>query len=156
MAEALIGAAREVGIRLVLLPVYYRRGGFERAATPAQRRFVHAGVDDYLTLLSGLTGVARGIAPHSLRAVPPEELALLEAGAAAVLGDDFPRHIHIAEQPAEVEDCMAALGRPPVDVLADAVELSDRWQLVHATHATEAELDRVIAVSYTHLRAHET
>lgn len=145
MAEALIAAAAEVGIRLILLPVYYRRGGFERAATPAQRRFVHAGVDDYLTLLSGLTGVARGIAPHSLRAVPPEELALLEAGAASVLGDDFPRHIHIAEQPAEVEDCMAALGRTPVDVLADAVELSDRWQLVHATHATEAELDRVIA-----------
>ena len=145
MAEALIAAAADVGIRLVLLPVYYRRGGFDRAATPAQRRFVHAGIDDYLTLLSELTGVALGIAPHSLRAVPPEELAPLETGAVAVLGDDFPRHIHIAEQPAEVEACVAALGGTPVDVLADTVALSERWQLIHATHATEAELARIIA-----------
>jgi formiminoglutamate deiminase len=144
MAEALIAAAADVGIRLVLLPVYYRRAGFDRAATPAQRRFVHAGIDDYLRLLSDLTGVALGIAPHSLRAVPPGELALLENGATALLGDDFPCHIHIAEQPTEVEACLAALGRTPVDVLDDAVELSGRWQLVHATHATEAELDRVI------------
>jgi formiminoglutamate deiminase len=145
MAEALIAAAADVGIRLVLLPVYYRRGGFDRAATPAQRRFVHAGVDEYLTLLSDLTGVALGIAPHSLRAVPPEELAPLETAAVAVLGEDFPRHIHIAEQPAEVEACQGALGATPIDVLADAVALSERWQLIHATHATEAELDRVIA-----------
>lgn len=145
MAEAVVAAAREVGIRLVLLPVYYRRGGFGRPADDAQRRFVHASLDEYLGLLESVAGVPRGIAPHSLRAVDPAELEALDAAAAAVLGPSFPRHIHIAEQRREVEQCVAALGRTPIDVLADAVELDPCWQLVHATHATAAELERVAA-----------
>lgn len=145
MAQAVVEAAREVGIRLVLLPVYYRRGGFGRPADSAQRRFVHAGVDGYLRLLEALRDVPRGIAPHSLRAVDPAELADLETGAAAVLGPRFPRHIHISEQRREVEECRAALGRTPIETLADAVELGPQWQLVHATHATPGEVDLVAA-----------
>jgi formimidoylglutamate deiminase len=143
MGQALIAAARDAGIRLVLLPVYYRRGGFGQPAGPSRRRFVHAGIDDYLRLLEAMDGVPRGIAPHSLRAVDPAELPALEAGAKAVLGPDFPRHIHVAEQRREVEECLAALGRTPVEALADAVELGPRWQLVHATHATDTELGLV-------------
>lgn len=145
MAEALVAAAGEVGIRLVLLPVYYRRGGFTRPADPSQRRFVHAGIDDYLALLAAVDGVPRGIAPHSLRAVEPAEIAALEAGARTVLGADFPRHIHVAEQRREVRECEAALGRRPIEALAEAVELGPRWQLVHATHASESELGLVAA-----------
>ena len=143
MGQALIAAARDAGIRLVLLPVYYRRGGFGQPAGPSQRRFVHAGIDDYLRLLEAVSDVPRGIAPHSLRAVDPAELAPLEAGATALLGPEFPRHIHISEQRREVEECLAALGRTPVEALADAVELGPCWQLVHATHARDAELELV-------------
>ncbi|MEA5444484.1 formimidoylglutamate deiminase [Gammaproteobacteria bacterium AB-CW1] len=145
MARAVAEAADNVGIGLKLLPVYYRKGGFDREPGEGQRRFVHRHLDDFLELLSKLKDLSPGIAPHSLRAVPPEELADLVAGARGVLGPDIPIHIHVAEQRAEVSDCQARHGRSPVTVLADHVELDRHWNLVHATHAGPDELRRVTA-----------
>jgi len=145
MAEAVIGAARSAGIRLTLLPVLYLQGGFDHAALPEQRRFLHASVDDFLGFLQRLEPVARsggarlGVAPHSLRAVPARELPSLQLGARALLGADAPFHIHVAEQTAEVEACHAAHGCGPVELLARSIELDARWSLVHATHADARE-----------------
>lgn len=147
MADALVAAAQEVGIGLTLLPVLYQRGGFDDAAlTPRQRRFACA-TEDFLRLVAELdqhTGIRVGCAIHSLRAVG-------EAALKRVLADPLisqssrPIHIHIAEQPAEVEACVAVHGRRPVERLFDLVAVDSRWCLVHATHLSKEELAAIAA-----------
>ena len=145
MAQALVAAAADTGIRLALLPVYYRHGGFDRPAESGQRRFVHRDLDDFAATLEGCADACAGLAAHSLRAVPSEELAGLVALADRVLGPSSPLHIHISEQHGEVRDCVRHHGRPPVLLLADAVDFNRRWNLVHATHAGLLERERIIA-----------
>ena len=147
MSRALIAAARDTGIRLTLLPVLYMTGGFdERPLSERQRRFGHQ-VEDYLDLLQRLRGDAGhglriGCSLHSLRAVPPQAMAQT----LAALPADSRVHIHIAEQVAEVEDCMAVRKARPVRWLYDHADVDERWTLVHATHLDDAET-RAIARS---------
>lgn len=146
MADAVLRAAADAGLPISFLPVYYRTSGFDGApATAGQRRFVHDGVESFLAFVAGLGGRVAGIAPHSLRAVPRDELEPLVAGAREILGPDAPLHIHVSEQEAEVASCREVHGATPIDLLADTVELDGSWNLVHATHATPGELDRVRA-----------
>lgn len=140
MAQAVIAAAQAAGIRLVLLPVLYQQGGFGQPARAEQKRFVHTQLEDYVRLLEQLKTVKLGIAPHSLRAVPPDVLPTLVTEAERVLGKPFPIHIHISEQRQEVAECEMHYGRSPIALLADTVTLNAGWNLVHATHATETEL----------------
>jgi formiminoglutamate deiminase len=151
MGQAVLDAADEVGIRLVLLPVFYLTGGFARAgaelaAREEQRRFVHRDIEDFCRLLERFAGRPCGLAPHSLRAVPPRLLHPLLEAAGSVLPAGFPIHMHIAEQPREVEDCRNAFGLTPVDLLAETVSLSDRWNLVHATHVSRPELETMASI----------
>ncbi len=144
MSRALIEAAQETGIRLTLLPVLYMTGGFDgRALADRQRRFGHD-VDSYLKLLEILRTeqcdmVQIGCALHSLRAVPE--------GAMRVVLDALPAdsriHIHIAEQTAEVDDCLAVRKARPVQWLLDNAPVDNRWTLVHATHLDDAEVQGV-------------
>ncbi len=144
MSRALIRAARETGIRITLLPVLYMTGGFDgRALSPRQHRFGHE-VDAYLRLLGMLRseqggGVRIGCALHSLRAVP--EAAMHEVLAA--LPTDSRIHIHISEQTAEVEECIALRGARPVQWLLDHADVTSRWTLVHATHLDDAEVQGI-------------
>lgn len=142
-------AARRAGIRLTHLPVLYAHSGFGGAdPTPGQRRFI-SGVDGLMGIWDRVAAAGAGdprlrlgLAPHSLRAVMPDELA--DAVAAVDARDPTaPVHIHIAEQVKEVEDCLAWSGRRPVEWLLDHAELSARWCLVHATHLTDAETRRL-------------
>ena len=147
LAGRVAAAAAVTGIGLTLLPVFYAHGGFG-AMPPAarQRRFV-TDVEGYGRLLEACRGVVRpltgagvGVAPHSLRAVTPAELsAIVQLGAVGVV------HIHIAEQEREVEECLTWSGRRPIEWLLDAQPVGARWCLVHATHATEAELAGIAA-----------
>jgi formimidoylglutamate deiminase len=145
MSEALLRAAEAAGIRMTLLPVFYAHGGFGRELSERQRRFACGGVEGFLELFNALEQEATarpwlriGLAPHSLRAVNHEELtALLEAVTATAAA--APIHIHVAEQPQEVEECIAALGAPPVRWLLDHFPVGSRWCLVHATHLREDE-----------------
>lgn len=143
MAQAVIAAARDTGIHLLLLPVLYMTGGFKQPPRDEQRRFIHSSVDEYCNLLRELRGANLGLAPHSLRAVPPEVLTQAVEGARQVRGRDFPVHIHISEQQREVEECRAQYGTTPVELLARSVQLDRHWNLVHATHATPEECGRV-------------
>jgi formimidoylglutamate deiminase len=140
MSLALREAARDAGIRIVLLPVFYQRGGFDRPAVEEQRRFLHASLEDFGKLLEALRGEPCGVAPHSLRAVPLSHLPELVALANSILGPGCPIHIHVSEQRREVEECRAFHGRPPIECLDDTVELGPRWSLVHATHAQAHEI----------------
>src|SRR5690606_32152577 len=139
------------GIALTHLPVLYRYGGFgARAPQERQRRFLHD-APAYARLLERLAPAFRdrgdrrlGIAPHSLRAVSPElldqALEMIDA-----IDNGAPVHIHIAEQTAEVEDCIAWSGRRPVEWLLDHCAVGARWCLVHATHMTDADTARLAA-----------
>lgn len=141
MSQALIEAAKETGIRLTLLPVLYMQGGFDgRALAERQRRFGHA-LEDYLRLFHRLHAQQNpmlrvGCALHSLRAVAPD--AMREVLAA--LPRQTPVHIHIAEQQAEVDECVAVRGARPVEWLLDNAEVDQHWTLVHATHLEAAEV----------------
>src|SRR5262249_36235556 len=77
---------------------------------------------------------------HSLRAATPESVTLLRKLAH---GFEGPIHVHVAEQTAEVDDCLAATGARPVEWLAREGLLDKRWQLVHATHTVPQEIDAV-------------
>lgn len=155
MSLALLDAAEEAGIGITLLPTLYMRGGFDdRALGERQRRFGHD-VDAFLRLVERLrtqesSTVRIGIALHSLRAVPADALASVLEGVAR-LGPSrtgfpasmLPIHIHIAEQIAEVEECLAVHNARPVQWLFDNVDVDARWCLVHATHMDDSEVARV-------------
>lgn len=145
MSDALVAAARETGIRLTLLPVLYMTGGFDqRPLSVRQQRFGHD-VERYLQLLGTLRAgqddtLRVGCALHSLRAVPPEAMAEVLAGLPA----DARIHIHIAEQTAEVDECVAVRGARPVQWLLDHAPVDARWTLVHATHLDAAEVQGIV------------
>ncbi|MCH7510467.1 MAG: formimidoylglutamate deiminase [Proteobacteria bacterium] len=140
MGRAIIAAAQDTGIRLLLLPVLYRQGGFTEPPGAAQSRFVHDEIDGFCRLLEQLSAVPLGFAPHSLRAVAVEDLYAILAAVDSVLGADYPIHIHISEQQREVEECIAHHGARPLEVLAKHTELGPRWNLVHGTHFSPTEL----------------
>jgi formiminoglutamate deiminase len=148
MSGRIAAAAQATGIGLTLLPVFYAQGGFGgKRPGAAQARFI-GDPDFYARLIercraiaAPLPGAVVGIAPHSLRAVSPDQLKAI-----LPLAQSGPVHIHIAEQVKEVEDCLAWSGKRPVEWLFDAAEIGPGWCLVHATHMTETEM-RLLARS---------
>jgi formimidoylglutamate deiminase len=145
MALAIRAAARDAGIRLTLLPVFYQQGGFNHPPAVAQRRFVYRSLDEFARLLEQLAGQPCGVAPHSLRAVPLDVMPDLVELADDLLGPRCPIHIHVSEQRQEVIECCERYGVPPIECLARTIHLDERWNLVHATHAEPQELDLIIS-----------
>jgi formimidoylglutamate deiminase len=150
--EAVIAAAAAAGIGLTLLPTLYQTSDFGgKPLNPEQARFaldtdwfVRA-VEDRLRLERyGASTLRTGAAFHSLRAVP---LATLRdtAGALRQMDSTIPLHIHVAEQEKEVDSCLAATGRRPIELLLDTDLLDRHWCLIHATHATATELKGIAA-----------
>ena len=135
MAARVAEAATDAGIALTLLPVLYQTSDFDRAPLPEQRRFL-CSTDAYLRLVERCAQLAPvGIAPHSLRAVPPSALAEILAAF-----PDGPVHIHVAEQEREVAGCIAARGARPVAWLLENADVDRRWCLIHATHLDDDEI----------------
>jgi formimidoylglutamate deiminase len=147
LAGRIVAAAAHTGIGLTLLPTFYAHAGFGGAAPhERQRRFVTDPERFALILQScrqavrAVPGGRVGVAPHSLRAVSPAELA-----AVVPLAQGGPVHIHIAEQTREVEECVSWSGQRPVEWLLEHQPVDARWCLVHATHATDAELAAIVS-----------
>ena len=141
MAARIASAASTTGIALTLLPVFYAHAGFGGTAPgEAQRRFINdrrsygAVLERCRALTDTLPAGITGVAPHSLRAVTPDELS-----AVVTMAGDKPIHIHIAEQVKEVEDSIAWSGRRPVEWLLDNQKVDGRWCFIHATHMTDTE-----------------
>ena len=145
MSMALVRAAQRTGIGLTLLPTLYMRSGFAaKGLRDDQKRFAST-PESVLRIASEVRRqagesdrITTGVALHSLRAV--DEGAILEV---ATNGKSMPVHIHIAEQQLEVDDCIARHGRRPVEWLLDKLPVNERWNLVHATQCTPAELEGV-------------
>ena len=142
MAQRILAAAASTGIGLTLLPVMYQFGGCDRRPLGAgQRRFGNDPESFVALVASAGAGMGDlppdcrlGVAPHSLRAVAPEDL-----GGLAKLAPDGPIHMHLAEQLAEVDEVSAAWGARPVEWAIDNIDLSARWCLIHCTQMTAAE-----------------
>lgn len=142
ISKLMIDAARSVGIRICLLRVAYMRSGFGKAANPLQQRFIET-PDEFLqnteALRSAVDGriASVGVAPHSIRAVPLEPLRDIVSWAREA---QLPVHMHAAEQPAELEECVAEYGITPVALLARENLLHSRFTAVHGIHVTAAEI----------------
>jgi formiminoglutamate deiminase len=137
LAEAVVAAAKAAGLRIALLRAAYHRAGPGREAEPQQRRFCDPDVEHVLRDVEALRvrhagerDVVIGLAPHSVRAVPPAWLGPLRDYARA---HAMPFHMHVAEQEREVVECLAETGRRPMELLADNGLLSERFVAVHAT-----------------------
>jgi formimidoylglutamate deiminase len=146
MGERLVKAAKRVGLGITLVPIFYQKGGFGQEPQEGQRRFISSDADKYYELLEASKRSAQmyenanvGIGIHSMRGVDP--LTIKEVAQNGP--QDLPFHIHISEQLKEVEDSIAYLGKRPVEWLAENVELSDRFHLVHATHLTQDETESI-------------
>lgn len=139
MSAALVEAAADAGIRLTLLDTCYLASGLDASGyaplQPAQERFSDgdaAGWAARHALVRELAGprVVVGAAIHSVRAVPADQLDAV----VAALAPDEPLHVHLSEQPAENEACLAAHGVTPTRLLADRGVLGPRTTAVHAIH----------------------
>lgn len=143
MFQAIARAAADTGIRLTYVPILYERAGFDRP-DPAVEQFRFAMtpeefIDHYeFARETADCNTVVGIGAHSLRAVTRSSLRCL---ADLVVRDECPMHIHVAEQPAEVERCLARYDARPVEWLLKEFSPDDHWCLVHATHVTEEELE---------------
>lgn len=179
LEKRVLAAAREAGVRIVLLRAAYARAGYGLPEEPQQRRFVEPSVDAYLRGLEATEAAAResggdavapirqaqgrlrpaqgerneagsdslpaplasvGIAPHSVRACPAEWIRDLAAEARR---RGMPLHLHVAEQPAEVEACRAEHGRTPVALLERLGALGPATTAVHAIHLDQDDVRRL-------------
>ncbi|MEQ8343598.1 MAG: formimidoylglutamate deiminase [Marinovum algicola] len=148
MAERIAAAAQETGIGLTLLPVLYMQGGCDgRALQGGQRRFgcdidlfARLHTESAARIARGPEDHAIGLAPHSLRAVPPAALA-----SARAISPEGPLHMHLAEQQAEVAEVEAHLGARPVDWLLRNAEVTPDWCLIHCTQMSDDETARLAA-----------
>jgi formimidoylglutamate deiminase len=138
VARAILRAAGELGVRVTLLRTAYVRAGWQKNPDPGQARFLTPDVDRFLADTDAMiaAGAHVGVAPHSVRAVPLDYLRVVADYARS---RELPLHMHVAEQPAEVEACVGEYGRRPVELLDEHGILGDRFTAVHAIHITDKE-----------------
>ena len=150
MSLRVLSAARLAGIGITLLPVLSGADGFGgRPAAFEPRRGVGQ-VDALLTIAQRLRGHGAriGVAPHSLRRVPPAALHELLDGLKS-FDATAPIHLRIAEREQELHDCIAWSGQRPVQWLLSHADIDARWCLVHATHMDAVEARGVAASGAT-------
>jgi formimidoylglutamate deiminase len=143
----LVEAAREAGIRLVLLQTFYASGGIGKPLEGAQRRFATPSLEQYWKQLDRLAGMldpasqTLGIAAHSIRAVGLDEIGALHQEATR---RDLPFHMHVEEQRAEIAECVAAYGKAPMSLLNERLEPGGNVCAVHCTHTAADDMTRFL------------
>ncbi len=154
LAEQVMRAAQSVGIRIVLLRCAYMRAGFNLPSDSGQIRFVETDVERFLDEAEDLLSIVAampptisfGVAPHSLRAVPLTSLQTLTGWAQT---RKLPLHMHVAEQPAEIDACRAEYGATPFEVLESAGVLDENFTAIHAIHLQPGEIARMARARIT-------
>lgn len=141
-----LDAAREAGIRIVLLDVCYLTGGVASPLEGTQRRFGSASVEAFLEsaerLERALTPATQslGLVAHSLRAAPIEAVSRIHEEAREC-GLVF--HMHVEEQRREIEAVVGRYGARPLELLLDRLELGPETTAVHCTHSAPDDLARL-------------
>ncbi|MHC3470577.1 formimidoylglutamate deiminase [Streptomyces sp. 7R007] len=140
MGEALVTAAADAGIRITLLDTAYLSSGFGEPPTTHQLRFSDGSAEAWAersSLLKERDHARIGAAVHSVRAVPAGQLATVARWAEERRA---PLHVHLSEQTAENDACLAAHGCTPARLLADHGVLGPRTTGVHNTHLSDADI----------------
>ena len=144
--ERLVSAAKKVGIKITLIPIFYQMGGFGKKPEEKQRRFISETYKDYIALLEAskksacqYTNASTGIGIHSMRGVIEKDIIHLSE----YRRNNAPFHIHVSEQLKEIEDCINHLDQRPVEWLANNIELNENYHLVHATHINKKEISKI-------------
>jgi formiminoglutamate deiminase len=142
MGSRLVSAAKKVGLKITLIPIFYQKGGFNKKPAVEQRRFISSTLEEYHKLYEAsekatqfYDGANIAIGIHSMRGVEPEVIKRV----ASEFPKEVPFHIHISEQIKEVEDAKAYLNKRPVAWMLDNIEINNRFHLIHATHITTEE-----------------
>ena len=141
-------AAAEAGIRIALLSTCYQAGGLGRPLEALQRRFATPSNDTFWESVDRLakdldpSAQSLGVAAHSIRAVPLEEIVRLHQETTR-RGLAF--HMHVAEQSREVAECVERYGKPPLALLNEELAIDGRFTAIHCTCAEPDELERFIA-----------
>jgi formimidoylglutamate deiminase len=146
LAKQVLRAAEETGLRIALLRAAYARAGARKDPHPGQRRFITPEPEQFVADTEDLRAYLRsacaperawvGVAPHSVRAVPIHYLIRVAEYARA---KEMPVHMHVAEQPAEVEACLGEHALRPIDLLCQRGILDPRFTAVHGIHITAGE-----------------
>jgi formimidoylglutamate deiminase len=150
--RVVLEAAAAAGIRIVLLQTYYATGGIGQPLGPAQRRFRSTDVDAYWKQMDRLESAldrrtqTLGAVAHSIRAATIEDISALHAEAQR---RRLPFHMHVEEQRREIEDCVAAYGRPPMRVLLDTLDIGGNLTAVHCTHTAPDDLRQFLQAGGT-------
>lgn len=162
MGHALLAAAADAGLRITLLDTCYLAAGIGREPVGVQRRFSDGDADAWTERTDDLRravdtratrrgkpsdidgsakepggGSSVGAAVHSVRAVPRDQVPTVARWATR---HDTPLHVHLSEQVAENDECVAAYGLTPTELLAEAGALDRRTTAVHATHLTDTDV----------------
>ena len=143
LALQVTSAAEQVGLRIALLRTAYVRAGWQKEANPGQARFITGDIASFIRDTEALKRACSsdrtwvGVAPHSIRAVP---LPFLLETVRYARSQKMPIHMHVAEQPAEVEACLAEHGLRPVELLGKNRVLAPDFTAIHATHTTAEEI----------------
>ena len=145
--RVVLNAAAEAGIRIVLLNAYYRTGGIGQPLSQIQQRFASISPKAYWERLERLEPILEpstqslGSVVHSIRASSLEDLAAIHAESRR-RGLVF--HMHVEEQEREVEECRAAYGKTPMELILERLEVDARFTAVHCTRTEPAELRRFV------------
>jgi formimidoylglutamate deiminase len=146
--RAVLAAAADAGIRIVLLGAYYATGGIGQPLAGGQRRFATRDPAAYWARVERLADAlapatqSQGAVVHSIRAACLDELGTIHAEA---MRRGLVFHMHVEEQERELEDCRVAYGAPPMALLVERMEVSERFTAVHCTHTAPRDMERFLA-----------
>ncbi|MCU1230333.1 MAG: Formimidoylglutamate deiminase [Acidobacteria bacterium] len=146
--ELVLRAARDAGIRIVLLVTYYKTGGIGQALSEAQQRFATESQETFWRHVDALASKldsrtqSLGVAAHSIRGVPVDEIPQLYAEARK---RGMPFHMHVEEQRREIEESRNAYGETPMQLLLHRMRDFTGFTAVHATHSEPAYLQEFLA-----------
>jgi formiminoglutamate deiminase len=141
LGEAVTQAAVQEGIRITLIDACYLHGGVDgRPLEGAQKSFSDGDADRWaqrMDSFEGGEGVRIAAAIHSVRAVDAPAMRVVAAWARK---RKAPLHIHLAEQPAEVDECLAVEGCTPTQLLEREGILGADLTAVHAIHVDDDDI----------------
>uniref|UniRef100_A0A914Z6H3 Amidohydrolase-related domain-containing protein n=1 Tax=Panagrolaimus superbus TaxID=310955 RepID=A0A914Z6H3_9BILA len=143
--NAVIEAAQEAGIRLVLIETLYSRSGFNAETVNKEQKRFESKIDEFIKHLKILekstnSTTTLAVAAHSTRAVDTEGIQTLWRYASE---NNKSFHIHLEEQPKEIEDCINSFHRlRPSELLLDKMyPVTSKLTVVHCTYTLREHLN---------------
>ncbi len=149
MDMAVLEAADEVGIRIVLLHAFYNCGGFGKPISGSQLRFRTEDINSWWNHLDSISSQVDGsmqrigAVAHSVRAVDIDTIKMIAEGS---FQRGMPMHIHLEEQRQEIDACLEYHGVTPMALLNDAIDISPMITAVHCTHTAPADMEHWLSL----------